>query len=897
MYTIFGKHWHHMPQEEVLHVLGTDREKGLDLFEIQNRQEHFGPNVLKGKKGKSPLVRFLLQFHQPLIYILLGAAAVTAIFKAAVDAAVIFIVVLVNAIIGFVQEAKAVQAIEALAKTVTTQATVVRAGQKISVPSDEIVPGDVVLLQSGDKVPADLRLIEINNLQTDEASLTGESLPVQKNPEELPDNTLLANRTNMAFASSLVTYGQAKGIVVATAEKTEVGRISELLATTEELQTPLTRKIAQFSHLLLYWIMGLTVATFIIGLLRKQELVETFVAAVALAVAAIPEGLPAVVTITLAIGVHRMAKRGSLIRKLPAVETLGSTTVVCSDKTGTLTENQMTVTEVYSQNESIALTGTGYNPEGEARSADKKMEVSGHPNLQEIFLCGLLCNDSRLLSEDGQWKAQGDPTEVALIAAARKAGLSEEQVNASRPRLHTIPFESQHQYMAVLVEEKKSGKQTIYVKGAVEKLLERSKLDSKRREQILSAQNRMAQKGLRVLAFARKELSGSQAELSHGAIEQGLQFLGLQGMIDPPRKEAIDAVKVCHHAGIMVKMITGDHAITAQAIAEQLGLSGSSVPLRAISGADLEKMSDQELINNVEEISVFARVTPEQKLRIVEALQARKHVVAMTGDGVNDAPALKKADIGIAMGITGTEVAKEAADMILTDDNFSTIEKAIEEGRGVFDNLIKFISWILPTNLGQGLVILAAIIANVPLPILPVQILWINMTTALFLGLPLAFENKEPGLMNRMPRRPDESFLNGVLIFRLFVVGFLLLAGAFGIYELALLMGANLQEARTVSVGVFTFGQMFYLFNCRSFDLSMRAVGYFSNPWVWIGSGLMILFHVLFTYLRPMNALFHSHPMGLAGWLKCIAVGLVVFSVVGIEKKIRYNLRTNRKKA
>lgn len=886
MYTLLEKHWHHLPQEEVIDILGTDSNKGLDRFEIQKRQEHFGPNILKTKKRKSALVRFLSQFHQPLIYILICAAVVTALLKSPVDATVIFLVVLVNAIIGFLQEAKAVEAIEALAKTVITEATVIRAGSKISIASDELIPGDVVLLQSGDKVPADLKLIEINNLQTDEASLTGESLPVEKSSEELPEDTLLANRTNMAYASSLVTYGQAKGVVVATAEKTEVGRISELLASTEELQTPLTKKIVNFSHLLLYWILGLTIVTFLIGLLRKQEIVETFVAAVALAVAAIPEGLPAVVTITLAIGVHRMAKRGSLIRKLPAVETLGSTTVICSDKTGTLTENQMTVTEVFCHGQSYQLAGSGYNPEGEVLLNNKKITVDTQSSVRDNFLCGMLCNDSRLLLEGEYWKAQGDPTEVALIVAARKAGLQEKTEHEKYKRLHTIPFESQHQHMAVLVEEIESNEKTVFVKGAVEKILERCSLNAETKDLIVANQNRMAKKGLRVLGFAKKDVS-DDFRLTHAAIENGLQFSGLQGMIDPPRKEVKEAVSTCHKAGVDVKMITGDHVVTAQAIALQLGLQGSSSAPKAISGSELEKISDKELIDTVEEISVFARVTPEQKLRIVESLQAKNHVVAMTGDGVNDAPALKKADIGIAMGITGTEVAKEAADMILTDDNFSTIEKAIEQGRGVFDNLKKFIAWILPTNLGQGLVILTAIIANVPLPILPVQILWINMTTALFLGLPLAFESKEPGIMDRPPRRANESFLSRVLVLRLFIVGILLLAGAFAIFEVALIMGTNIEEARTVSVGVFTFGQMFYLFNCRSFDSSMRAVGYFSNLWVWIGSALMIAFHVMFTYLPPMNVLFHSHPIDAVGWIKCIAVGLVIFTVIGLEKKLR----------
>lgn len=899
MHTLFGKHWHHLPIEEVVKVLGVDKERGLDLFERQNRQRHFGPNLLKGKKGKSPIVRFLLQFHQPLIYILIAASVITALFKAPVDALVIFTVVIVNAIIGFAQESKAVQAIEALAKTVTTQATVLRSGEKTIIPSEEIIPGDIVFLQSGDKVPADLRLFESNNLQIEEASLTGESLPVQKSDELLAVDTLLANRSNMAYASTLVTYGQGAGLVVATGNQTEVGRISELLEATEELQTPLTKKIDRFSRILLYWILGLTGLTgltFTIGILRGQEIIQTFIAAVALVVAAIPEGLPAVVTITLAIGVNRMAKRGSLIRKLPAVETLGSTTVICSDKTGTLTENQMTVTKVFCEGgKEYQLTGSGYQPLGEV-IPDHGVSVDD-PVFKECLLAGLLCNDSRLIQEEDRWKAQGDPTEVALIVSAMKAGFSAEDLKKSIQRINSIPFESQYQYMAVFVDKKEVQSKTVYIKGAVEKILERCSLEPETRNVILSAQQKMAEQGLRVLSFAKKEIQDPGFRFEHDSISSNLKFLGLQGMIDPPRAEAIKAVEICQDAGIAVKMITGDHVTTAQAIAAKLGLHckvrESGWP-KALTGHELNQLGDKDLMGKVEETCVFARVTPEQKLRIVEALQACGHVIAMTGDGVNDAPALKRADIGIAMGITGTEVAKEAADMILTDDNFATIEKTVEEGRGVFDNLKKFISWILPTNLGQGLVILAAIVSNLPLPILPVQILWINMTTAVFLGLTLAFETKEPDIMKRPPRNPNAPLLSSDLLMRLFIVGFALLAGAFGFFEVAVWMGANEEAARTVSVGIFIWGQLFYLLNCRSLEKSMLEIGLFSNLWIWAGIGAMLLAHVLYIYLPPMNYLFHSHPIGWVGWVKGLGVGLAIYALVEFEKKVRRVLKGRR---
>ncbi|MBN1585800.1 MAG: cation-transporting P-type ATPase [Candidatus Omnitrophica bacterium] len=895
MYTLLGKHWHHLPTEEVVQILEVDLNRGLDRFEIENRRAHFGANLLKGKKGKSPFVRFILQFHQPLIYILLAAAIVTALFKGTVDAAVILAVVIINAVIGFAQEAKAVQAIEALAKTVITQATVLRSGEKCVISSDQIVPGDVVYLQSGDKVPADVRLIEVNNLQTEEASLTGESAPVQKSQETLPQETLLADRQNIAYASTLVTFGQARGLVIATGHQTEVGRISELLEATDELQTPLTKKIERFSHILLYWILGLTGVTFAIGILRGQEMVQTFIAAVALAVAAIPEGLPAVVTITLAIGVNRMAKKGSLIRKLPAVETLGSTTVICSDKTGTLTENQMTVTEVFAGGEFYQLTGSGYQPEGEVLSS------AGAPlddaSLRECMMAGLLCNDSQLVNEGGLWKAQGDPTEVALIVSAAKARIQKSELDAHTKRLDSIPFESQYQYMAVVTEDTQKHSKNVYVKGAVEKILERCELSKAAREKALANQQQMAERGLRVLAFAKMGVRDADFRLNHDSISSGLSFIGLQGMIDPPRAEAISAVAVCQSAGIDIKMITGDHVVTAHAIAAELGLGRPSKEgkrIVALTGSQLEKLNDAGLIDCVEETSVFARVTPEQKLRIVEALQARGHVVAMTGDGVNDAPALKRADIGIAMGISGTEVAKEAADMILTDDNFSTIEKAIEEGRGVFDNLKKFIAWILPTNLGQGLVIFAAILTGLPLPILPVQILWINMTTAIFLGLSLAFEAKEPDIMNKPPRDPSAALLSPDMLIRLFTVGVALMAGAFGLFELAIWMGGNVEAARTVSVGVFVWGQLFYLLNCRSLDKSILEIGIFSNLWIWVGIGAMLLAHALYAYLPPMNYLFHSHPVGWVGWAKGFGVGLAIYALVGLEKKLRKSMQLRR---
>ncbi|OEU82847.1 MAG: carbonate dehydratase [Desulfobacterales bacterium S5133MH4] len=906
MESLIGKHCHHLPVDEIQDLLGSDPENGLDIFDVKHRMEHFGPNVITAKKGKGPLLRFLLQFHQPLIYILIAAGLITAALQEWVDSGVVFGVVLVNAIIGFIQESKAVRAIEALARTVITESTVLRAGEKRRISAAEVVSGDIVFLQAGDKVPADIRLIKIRDLKVDESALTGESVAVAKSPDILDPDTILADRRNMAYASTLVTYGQGVGIVVATANNTEVGHISQLIATTEELATPLTRKMARFSHILLYVILVLAAATFVVGIVRGESASGMFMAAVALAVGAIPEGLPAAMTITLAIGVSRMARRHAIIRTLPAVETLGSTTVICSDKTGTLTENQMTVQEIAAGGERFEVSGVGYVPSGRIIKQESPMDIAESVALMECLRVGVLCNDSLLIEKEGRWKIQGDPTEGALIVSASKGGLARDAVQKEFFRIDAIPFESERQYMATLHDTGANNPRLIYIKGAVEILLEKcaSSLDAAGRssaldnDRILKYVEEMAARGLRVLALAKGELPPGTNGLNHANLASGLTFLGLQGMIDPPRTEAVAAIKACHTAGIRVKMITGDHAMTASAIARQIGLYDASnvdpdIPA-VVTGKALAKISDKKLIDVIEQAVVFGRVSPEQKLRLVEALQTLGHVVAMTGDGVNDAPALKRADIGVAMGISGTDVAKESSDMVLTDDNFASIEAAVEEGRGVFDNLTKFIVWTLPTNLGEGLVILAAIFAGVTLPILPVQILWINMTTAVLLGLMLAFEPKEPGIMMRPPRDPKRPILTRELIGRILMVGMLLLAGAFGLFEWELMAGASLAEARTVAVNVFVMVELFYLFNCRSLTKSMFRLGFFSNPPLFGGVAIMLILQALYTYLPAMNCMFHSAPISPEAWGRILAVALISSFVVGVEKCLRQRTTTGR---
>ncbi|MCX8032642.1 MAG: cation-transporting P-type ATPase [Thermoleophilia bacterium] len=920
--------WHALDLEQIVALLSTDADHGLSKAESEARLAEYGPNIITAAKGPSWFRRLAAQLNQALVLILIAAGAVTAALKEWVDAGVIFGVVIINAIVGYLQESKAVKAIEALSRAITIEATVVREGQRFRLPAAQLVPGDLVVLQAGDKVPADIRLTYSRDLRVDESALTGESLPVDKQLTPLSEDTPLADRTNMVYATTLVTAGQGEGIVVATGDRTEVGRISQLIASAHEIKTPLTRKIAQFSKLVLYAILALAVVTFIIGVVRGQPWVDMFIAAVALAVGAIPEGLPAAVTITLAIGVSRMARRRAIIRKLPAVETLGSTTVICTDKTGTLTQNQMTVVQIVTPGtpdkpKIYHVTGSGYSPEGQiieqaleslgTAAAQSSTDSSPARNLalEETIRAGALCNDASLYLEEGSWRISGDPTEGALLVAACKAGMCQEDLLHQTPRVDTLPFESQHQYMATLHRFAHSPDTRVaYIKGAVEKVVARCAwqmtpdgsltafLDSEKSAvEHLTAQ--MAREGLRVLAFARKDLPAYTEEITHREVDDGLVFLGLQAMIDPPRQEAKEAIRTCHTAGIHVKMITGDHALTAAAIARILGLHdprcATPTEIKVATGADLATLTDEELAKVADETYVFARVTPEQKLRLVTALQSQDHVVAMTGDGVNDGPALRQADIGIAMGIAGTEVAKEAADMILTDDNFATIEAAVEEGRGVFDNLKKFITWTLPTNLGEGLVIMAAIFAGVALPILPVQILWINMTTAVLLGLGLAFESKEPGIMERAPRDPKAPILDRVLVGRIVIVGALLLAAAFGLYEYAERTGHSLAEARTVANNVFVFGELFYLFNCRSLSLASWRTGLRGNRVLVGGVAVMIGLQLLYTYLPAMNTLFQTAPLPVKTWARILAASFAIHLIIEAEKAVRRRLGQNRR--
>jgi cation-transporting ATPase F len=886
--------WHGLGWEEVLAEWNTRESEGLRSEDIERRRERHGWNRIEQKAGVPAWLRLLKQFHQPLIYILLAAAGVTLFLGEHVESGVILGVVLVNAMVGALQEGKAERAIASLARMTVSEATVRRDGQERRIPAVELVPGDMVILEAGDRVPADLRLGQIRSLKVDESLLTGESLPVNKHTAVLPEDTLLGDRVNLAFSGSLVTGGQGLGVVFATGGATETGKIAEMVRQTVPMETPLTRNIARFSRLLLGAILALAVATFFLGVWRGQPPAEMFMAAVALAVGAIPEGLPAAVTIVLAIGVARMAKRRAIIRKLPAVETLGSTTVICSDKTGTLTENQMTVQRVWAGGRRYAVSGVGLVPKGSFSWQGETVRVENHPALGECLRAGVLCNDAHLYEQNGAWRMQGDPTEVALMVAGAKAGLCRRETHERFRRVDEIPFDSEHMYRATLHETGRE--RMIYKIGATEKVLARctrvfgddGSQEPMDRGGILAEAEAMGADGLRVLALARKETAPGYEKLGREQVADGLTFLGLQAMMDPPRPEAKKAIARCVHAGIAVKMITGDHLATARAIARQLGMTGPSgeAPL-AMDGRELAAVPEGDLPGVVEETQVFARVAPEQKLRLVRALQARSQVVAMTGDGVNDAPALRQADIGVAMGKNGTEVAKEAASMILTDDNFASIEAAVEEGRGVFDNLTKFIVWTLPTNAAEALVIFTAILMGWVLPILPVQLLWINMGTALLLGMTLAFEPKERDLMNRPPRHPQQPILTLELMLRTFAVGLLIAAGVFWLHFYEQSAGGDLAAIRTTAVNAIVLAEVAYLFSCRSLRQPLVQMGWLENPWVLTGVLAMVAAQLLFTYLPVMNRLFGSAPISWEAWMRIGGVAVATFVLVEMEKIVR----------
>ncbi|WP_029010851.1 cation-transporting P-type ATPase [Azospirillum halopraeferens] len=890
--------WHARSAAETMQGLDSP-DGGLSPAEARARLDRYGPNRLTPPKRRSALMRFLVQFDNILIYVLIAAGIVSLLLGEVIDAGVIAGVVLINAVIGYIQEGKAEQALDAIRSMLSPNAVVLRGGHQVTLPAEELVPGDHVLLASGDRVPADLRLVRVKGLHVQEAALTGESLPVAKTTDGVAEDAALGDRTGMAYSGTLVAQGQALGVVIATGDRTELGRIGAMLAEVQTLTTPLLAQMAVFGRWLTAVILALAAVTFFYGtFVGGQPWPEMVMAAVGLAVAAIPEGLPAVMTITLAIGVTRMARRNAIIRRLPAVETLGSVGVVCSDKTGTLTRNELTVQSLATLDAGFSVGGIGYAPEGAFTRDGREITADGDPILESIARACLLCNDAELhRDETGEWQLAGDPTDGALLALAMKAGLDPETERRHHPRTDVIPFESEHKFMATLHHDHE-GHGTIYVKGAPERIVAMCShaagtdgpmpIEPDAWHARIEA---LADRGQRVIAVARRTTIPGSSELEMADVQEGLTLLGLCGLIDPPREEAITAVTVCRDAGIRVKMITGDHAITARAIGRSFGLAADG---RAMTGPELDRVSDEDLVKVAHEVDVFARTTPEHKLRLVKALQSTGHTVAMTGDGVNDAPALKRADVGVAMGHKGTEAAKEAAAMVLADDNFASIAHAVEEGRTVYDNLRKTILFMLPTNGGQALVILVAVLIGYTLPITPVQILWVNMVTAVTLGLALAFEKPEPDVMRRPPRPPAEGILPRFLVIRMLMVAVLLLIASFGFFLYEEANGSSLERARTMAVNALVIGEVFFLLNARAVRNSvMNAEGLFGSRPVWISIGLIVAFQLAFTYAPPMQTLFGTAPIGLTDWLMMIAGGAVIFLIVEAEKAVgRRRVRT-----
>jgi len=884
-----SENWHTKTATAALQSLNTDAD-GLSGEEAGNRLIKHGPNRLPEARTRGPLLRFFYQFHNVLIYVLIAACAVTAMLGHWVDASVILGVVIINAVIGFVQEGKAENALKAIRQMLSLNAMVMRSGKQITIPAEELVPGDVVLLQSGDKVPADLRLFRVKGLQIQESALTGESMAVEKIIDPVLKQAVIGDRRCLAYSGTLVTHGQGAGVVIATGVQTEIGRISKLVSEVASLTTPLLRQMAQFGRWLTLAIIAIAIITFVFGsLVRDYLAAEMFLAAVSLAVAAIPEGLPAIMTITLALGVQRMAHRNAIIRRLPAVETLGAVSVICSDKTGTLTRNEMTVRMVATSRCLFELGGTGYDPHGSISLSDMHVLPEQRPLLLEAIRAAVLCNDASLEHKNTEWLVHGDPMEGALLVSGLKAGLDIEAEAKQYPRTDLIPFESEHRFMATL-HHSHTGDAFIFIKGAPERLLEmcthqktvngNEPVDE---DYWLSRVEEMAQQGQRVLAIAVKQGTHEQIELKFDDIESGLVMLGMFGLIDPPREEAIKAIKTCGEAGIRVKMITGDHAATARAIAQQLKLVNAD---DVLTGQELESIGKDKLRQCVLDIDVYARVNPEHKLLLVEMMQDLDLIVAMTGDGVNDAPALKRADVGTAMGHDGTEAAKEAAEMVLADDNFASIAHAVEEGRTVYDNLKKAILFILPTNGGEALVIFAAILFGFhQLPLTPVQILWVNMVTAVTLALSLAFEPPEQKVMQRPPRDAHEAMLSSHLVWRIAFVSVILMSGTFGLFIWEMERGMSIEHARTVAVNTLVGFEIFYLFNSRYIKASVfNWAGLTGNRYVLIAIAILIIFQLGFTYLGSMQSLFGTTAIGFNIWLRIILVSSSVLFLVELEK-------------
>ena len=888
--------WHAGPAQAALDFFHVDME-GLSDEEAARRLAENGPNRLPEAAKRSLLTRLLLQFHNVLIYVLLGSAVITAFLGHGADTLVILAVVIANAVIGVVQEGRAEKAMDAIRRMLALQASVVRAGLRRTVPGEELVLGDIVLLEAGARVPADLRLLDVAGLKIQESILTGESVPVDKQIEPVANDAALGDRAGMAFSGTMVTSGFGKGVVVATGADTEIGRISGMLSRVETVTTPLIRQMNVFAQWLSFMI--LLVAALLLGygyFVQHFDFADLFMAVVGLSVAAIPEGLPAVLTITLAVGVQAMARRNAIIRRLPAIETLGAVSVICTDKTGTLTRNEMMVASVATRDHFFLLEGDGYAPKGTIRLKGDAVAGPDHLVLEEIGRMAAHCNDASLHDREGDWAVEGDPMEGALLALSGKVGLDMGEGGTTWPRTDTIPFDAKHRFMATLHHHDEGGA-LIAVKGAPERILAmcRSERTADGGTEPLDAgywhakAEEIAALGERVLALAVRTVDPSHKALAFADVDGPLVLLGLVGFIDPPRPESMESVAECRSAGIRVKMITGDHKGTAMAIGRQIGLQN---PDHALTGADLDRMDDAALAAAVLDTDVFARTSPEDKLRLVMALQSHGMTVAMTGDGVNDAPALKRADAGIAMGRKGSEAAKEAADLVLADDNFASIVAAVREGRTVYDNIKKVISWTLPTSTGEAMTIIIALLFGMTLPVTPIQILWVNLITATTLGMALAFEPTEGNTMRRRPRPRNQPLLSSGLAWHIVLVSILFIAGVFGIYDYAIKAGHSLELARTLALNTLVVMEVFHLFFIRNMYgtrlgwKTLRATGI-----VWLTVGIVLVAQALITYLPPLQAVFGTESIGPREVGMVFAIGMALFAIIEVEKRLRRRIR------
>ena len=889
--------WHTVDGDAAVAQLGTDRHTGLTAQAAAERLARVGPNRLPPPKRRPAWLRFAYQFHNVLIYVMLGAAVITAALAHWIDTAVLLAAVIVNALIGFLQEGKAEQALDAIRRMLSLRTTVLRDGERMEIPAEALVPGDVVTLAAGDKVPADVRLIAEKGLRVNEAILTGESEVVEKALAPVEAETPLGDRRGMLYSGTLISSGLATGVVVATGTHTELGRIGAMLTEVQSVTTPLLRQISTFGRWLAAAILLMSAATFVIGVaVRGQSAADMFLMAVALVASAIPEGLPAIMTITLALGVRRMAQRKAIIRHLPAVEALGSVTIICTDKTGTLTRNEMTVQQVIMLERVYDVTGVGYAPTGAAHVDGVAVAPEDHPALVTVARALALCNDAELHHRGGVWQLEGDPTEGALLTLALKMGLDPAAERKALPRTDVIPFESLHRIMATLHHDHE-GRGFIFVKGSPERIFEMCDRQSDGQPIDAAVWNQRASQaaaqGLRLLAVAMRHTDAAQREVRFSHLRRAdFTLLALIGIIDPPREEAKAAVEECARAGIRVKMITGDHVDTARAIGARMGI-GRDKP--ALSGPEIEAMDDAKLRHFAPHVDVFARASPEHKLRLVQAMQATGHVVAMTGDGVNDAPALKRADVGVAMGLKGNEAAKEAAAMVLADDNFATIANAVREGRGIYDNIRKFILFMLPTNGGEALIVIAAIAFELVLPLTPAQVLWINMVTSSTLGLALAFEPPESDVMRRPPRHPRERLLSGFFAWRVIMVSLLMMAGALGLFLWEIERGASIETARTMAVSAVVVAEMFYLLNSRYILRSVLSIeGLFGNRYVVIAIAACALLQLAFVYAQPLQAVFASTALSAGEWTRVVMAGLLVFVVAEFEKGVLAGFRSRR---